>query len=116
MLVLYIQTIFTTSTVMSPERYSNTGKNYYWLTLPVLSQTQEQNASQHFAQVVIRKLLFVAENVDLNTGPISSESLMAALATLGQAAPIGPIKNIVETWSIDEDVCTNFQKFIVDEV
>ena len=54
---------------------------------------KESAVCQALAQVVIRSLLFVSGDVELNPGPVSSNSLMEGLASLGTTAPPGQIKN-----------------------
>ena len=68
------------------------------------------------AQVIVWFLLLISGDVELNPGPISSTSLMEGLATLGNMAPTGLIKNVILTWSVDKDVRADLNKFKVDDL
>ena len=46
----------------------------------------------------------------LNPGPITALSLTQGLAKIAATAPVGPVKNIVLTWSPDKDVKADMDK------
>ena len=66
--------------------------------------------------VIAWLLILVSGNVELNPGAVSSTSLLEGLASLGNFAPVGMIKNIILTWSVDKDVRADHNKFKVDDL
>ena len=66
--------------------------------------------------VIAWLLILVSGNVELNPGAVSSTSLLEGLASLGNLAPVGMIKNIILTWSVDKDVRADLNKFKVDDL
>ena len=59
---------------------------------------------------LVNLLLMIAGDVEVNPGPVTSDSMLEGLARLAAAAPQGPVKNIVMAWSPDKDVKTDMDK------
>ena len=59
---------------------------------------------------LVNLLLMKAGDVEVNPGPVTSDSMLEGLARLAAAAPQGPVKNIVMAWSPDKDVKTDMDK------
>ena len=80
------------------------------LVVAVWLVAKETAICQVLAQFVIGALLLVSGDVEVNPGPVTALSLTEGLAKVAAAAPAGPVKNIILTWSPDKDVKSDMDK------
>ena len=99
---------------MSSKKDDNSSTDNHCLSIFIFMVKEMPNGK--IVKVIAWLLLLVSGDVELNPGPITSTRLLEGLASLGNSALVGIIKNIILTWSINKDTRTDLNRFKVDDL